>query len=128
MSTSSGRHSGCSTSRAARRDPPDTWEATYLLPGFRNAADDGTLPNSHAVRACPVIDFVAGMELDRVPRVIAHVGAGTTATSSGGLRARAAESDSGDEQHEHRSPKTHHDSRYEEKKITDRRISPTRSP
>src|SRR5439155_19083404 len=73
MSTSSGRHSGCSTSRAARRDPPDTWEATYLLPGFRNAADDGTLPNSRAVRARPVIDFVAGMELDRVPRVIAHV-------------------------------------------------------
>src|SRR6267143_2243757 len=106
MSTSSGRHSGCSTSRAARRGRPDTWEAICLLPGFRNAADDGTLPNSHAVRARPVIDFVAGVELDRVARVIAHVSAGTTATSPGGLGARAAESDSGDEQHGHRSPVT----------------------
>src|SRR2546427_2929072 len=126
MSTSSGRHSGCSTSRAARRGRSDTWEAICLLPDFRTAADDRTLPDSHAGRARPVIDFVAGMELDRVPRVIARVSAGTTATSPGGLGARAAESDAGDEQHEHRSPVAHHDSRSEEKMITARRISPPR--
>src|SRR3989442_8270610 len=122
MSTSSGRHSGCSTSRAARRGRSDTWEAICLLPGFRNAADDRTLPDSHAGRARPVIDLVAGMELDRVPRGIAHVSAGTTATSPGGLGARAAESDSDGAQPEHPSPAAPNDSRPEEKEIIARRI------
>src|SRR2546426_11181126 len=117
MSTSSGRHSGCSTSRAARRGRSDTWEAICLLPDFRNAADDRTLPDSHAGRARPVIDLVAGMELDRVPRVIAHVSAGTTATSPGGLGARAAEGHCDDEQHRHPLTVAHHDSRAEEKVI-----------
>src|SRR5882762_1568749 len=124
MSTSSGRHSGCSTRRASRRDRPDPWGTICLLPGFRHAADEGTLPNARAERARPVIDLVAGVELDRAARVIAHVSAGTAATGPRGFRARAAESDSRHEQHEDRAPAANHVIRSEEKTMTARRISP----
>src|SRR5205823_11509653 len=69
MSTSSGRHSGCSTRRASRRDRPDPWGTICLLPGLRHAADEGRLPNARTVRARPVVDLVADMELDRAARV-----------------------------------------------------------
>src|SRR2546427_11667289 len=103
MSTSSGRPSGCSTSSAARRERPEAWEIICLLAGFRNAADEGTLPDPRAVRARAVIDLVTRMELARFPRVVAHVSAGATATSPSGFGARAAVNDSGDDHHQQRA-------------------------
>src|SRR5438128_2770912 len=127
ITASSGRHSGCSVSRTVSRDPLVVSEAIWLTPrGFGSAADEGTLPYADAMRSRPVIHFGAGVDLDYPARMVADIGPRPTATLPGGLGARAAESDSGHEQHYDRTPAAHHVSWSEEKMMTARRISPPR--
>src|SRR5262245_47869721 len=127
MTASSGRHSGCSASRTVSRDPLVVSEAICLPPrGFGGVADEGTLPDADAVHSRPVIHFGAGVDLDCPPWMVADIGPRATTTLPGRLGARAAESDSGHEEHDDRTRAAHHASWSEEKMIKARRIRPPR--
>src|SRR5437879_3024705 len=109
MTRSSGRHSGCSEARTVSRDSLVLCEAICLPPrGFRRAADEGALPYADAVRSCPVIHLGAGMDLDCPAWMVADVGPCPAAARPGGLGARAAESDSGHEEHDDRGWAAYH--------------------
>src|SRR5207244_6766284 len=83
-------------------------------------------PDTAGIRSCPVTPPGAGVDLDCPAWMVADIGPCPAATRPGGLGARAAESGSGHEQDDDRTPAAHHVSWSEEKMMTARRISPPR--